>query len=198
MHDSSKVLIDLLRQGNEEAAEAIFDRYVSRLIALTRSRLSNRLQRRVDPEDVVQSAFRSFFRRAGAGDYDLSDPGNLWRLLTVITLNKLRRTAEYHSAEKRNFTAERTPDAAGEGVRWIESASGGPSPQAQIEVAEEIEVLSQGFSTEHVRILELRLQGYKLEEIATDRSCSERTVRRVLKQFRTRLEQRLVLLEATR
>ena len=195
MHDSSKILVEMLRVGNQDAAEAIFDRYVARLIALARSRLSARLSRRVDPEDVVQSAFRSFFRRAGAGDYDLSDPGDLWRLLTVITLNKLRRKAEYHSADKRNYAAERNPRVNDDGQDLFEAVSGGPSPQAELEVAEEIAVVTEGFSDEHVRMIELRLQGHKLEEIAEDLAVSERTVRRVLDRFRSRLEQRLAVLD---
>ena len=196
MHDSSRVLINLLRDGNEDAAAAVFDRYVSRLIGLTRNRLSAKLARRVDPEDVVQSAFRSFFRRAEAGEYELSESGNLWRLLAVITLNKLRRKAEYHSAAKRNYSTERQVENKDDSTPAFEAVSDGPSPEAQLEISEEIEVMTKGFSHEHQRVIELRLQGYKLEEIATDIDCSERTVRRVLDRFREQLESRLVDLES--
>src|ERR1700679_4129725 len=49
------------RAGDQQAATEMFHRYANRLILLARSRLSPRLSHRVDPEDVVQSAYRSFF-----------------------------------------------------------------------------------------------------------------------------------------
>lgn len=193
--DSSKVLVEMLQNGDREVAEAIFQRYVARLIALTRNRLSAKLGRRVDPEDIVQSAFRSFFRRAEAGDYEFDDPGDLWRLLTVITLNKLRRKAEYHSAAKRNFGAERHA-ARDEDVPRLEAVSHDPPPGIELETKEEIETLCRGFSQQHQRIVELRLQGYQQAEIAEDANCTERTVRRVMERFRNRLEERMAELEA--
>jgi RNA polymerase sigma-70 factor (ECF subfamily) len=159
--------------------------------------LSAKLRRRVDPEDVVQSAFRSFFRRAEDGDYHFADSGDLWRLLTVITLNKLRRKAEYHSAGKRDFGAERDMAKDDPDAPRFEAAARGPSPEAELEAAEEIEITTQGLTPEYKRLIELRLQGYNLDEIATEIDCSERTVRRVLERFRQTLEDRLAGLTAS-
>ena len=55
------------RDGNQEAAEALFRRYVERLLALARGRMTSWLARRVDAEDVVQSAYRTFFVGVLAG-----------------------------------------------------------------------------------------------------------------------------------
>ena len=60
-------LIERLRAGDPQAAEEIFNRYARRLIALASTRLDERMRRRVDPDDVVQSAMRSFYRRAADG-----------------------------------------------------------------------------------------------------------------------------------
>ncbi len=49
------------REGDQAAADALFRRYAERLIGLVRLRLSEKLARRVDPEDIVQSVYRSFF-----------------------------------------------------------------------------------------------------------------------------------------
>ena len=53
-------LLNRWREGDERAARALFQNYTARLIALVRSHLSEKLSRRLDPEDVVQSAYRSF------------------------------------------------------------------------------------------------------------------------------------------
>jgi hypothetical protein len=77
-------LLDRLKQGDETAAGELLDRYASRLIALAMSRIHGRLQRRIDPEDIVQSALGSFFRRAGDGCYQVADGDDLWPLRSTI------------------------------------------------------------------------------------------------------------------
>ena len=61
--DSFDDVITRLRDGDSEAATEIFHRFAARLIALARTRLDSRVRQKVDPEDVVQSVFRSFFIR---------------------------------------------------------------------------------------------------------------------------------------
>src|SRR5947209_331345 len=63
MAPEEKALIDLWRQGDEDAARKIVDRYIDRLLVLARRRISQRLAPRVDAEDIVQSVFRTFFGR---------------------------------------------------------------------------------------------------------------------------------------
>ena len=72
---SAHQLLERIREGDEQAATELFDRYVDRLIELARSRLSPKLARRLDPEDVVQSACRSFFRLARADRCELVSQG---------------------------------------------------------------------------------------------------------------------------
>lgn len=61
--ESAKLLRDW-QDGDERAASLLFERYVDRLLVLARNKLSPRMKRRIDPEDVVQSAYRSFFASA--------------------------------------------------------------------------------------------------------------------------------------
>src|SRR5438552_55665 len=91
-------LVAQWRAGNEQAAAQLFHRYALRLITLAHGRLSAKLAARVDPEDVVQSAYRSFFVGARNGRYALERSGDLWRLLVAITLHKVRRQVEVHTA----------------------------------------------------------------------------------------------------
>ena len=104
---SSLILFERLRGGDDEAAEAIFHRYFERLTALARSRLSPRLVRRADPEDVVMSVYRSFFVGVRAGRFALGRGGDLWRLLASIAKHKVLRQARHHTAARRSVDAER-------------------------------------------------------------------------------------------
>lgn len=184
-------LVDLYRQGDQEAARLLFARYVGRLTSLAQSRLSGKLARRLDAEDVVQSAYRSFFVGARDGRYELRESGDLWRLLAVITLNKLRRKVEHHTAGKRNVDHERHAGASDERPLYDDALTREPSPVEALAVVEEAELLTRGLTEEQKRMVELRLQGYLIEEIAVQTSRSERTVRRVLEKVKQDLEQRL-------
>src|SRR5262245_45198421 len=86
----------------EEAAREIFERFTRRLIGLARNWLQARLQHKIDPEDVVQSAYKSFFLRYG--DQALGAEGweGLWGLLTIITLRKCSDRVRYNRAERRD------------------------------------------------------------------------------------------------
>jgi len=184
------------RTGDQRAADALFERYTERLMAVARSRLSERLAPRVDPEDVVQSAFRSFFVGARDGRYALEQSGDLWRLLVAITLHKLRHQVERHTAGKRAIDREYTPVE-----RWQDGRDGRaaidprflaaePSPEEAAALADEVEHVMRRLDPLRRRMLELRLQGYLLDEIAVETDRSQRTVRRMLEQLKAYLEER--------
>src|SRR5580658_3450132 len=87
---SDRSLLVRLRGGQQDAATELYLRYAQRLRALVRSRCSPQLSRRLEPDDIVQSVFRRFFRRVLQGDYDVPPGEELWGLLLVIALNKIR------------------------------------------------------------------------------------------------------------
>ena len=62
-----------------------------------------------------------------------------------------------------------------------------PSPVEAIALAEELEQVMRRLEPLHRRMLELALQGYGVEEIASDTQRSERTVRRVLERVKEEL-----------
>ena len=99
---SDESLVRWIRTGSEAAAHKLYGRYVARLRALAQAKLSADLNRRVDAEDIVQSVFRRFFQAARQGHYDAPAGEDLWDLLLVITLNKVRSEKSYQRAAKRD------------------------------------------------------------------------------------------------
>ena len=192
--EETQQIVQRFREGDSRAADELFSRYVDRLLRLAQSRLSAKLGRRVDAEDIVQSAYRSFFSRAREGQFVLAASGDLWRLLAAITLNKLKGQAEYHAAGKRALSAEQSartvPDAPL--AEW-DGLAREPTPDAAVELIEQVEQLMSGLDPSQQRMLEMRLQGYQIEEIAAEVGRSERGVRRLLDKVKQRLvETRLV------
>jgi RNA polymerase sigma-70 factor (ECF subfamily) len=188
--DRSGALVTRWRAGDQQAAAELFHRYASRLVALARSRLSDKLAGRVDPEDVVQSVYRSFFADTREGRYELERGGDLWQLLVTITLHKLNDQVKHNLARKR--AASRQQNFGSEDSLLGMQAHVGsrkPSPLEAVALADELEKIMAGLEPAHRRMLERRLQGYNLEEIATELECSQRTVIRVLERIKKQLEQ---------
>ena len=189
--DESRLLIDQVRGGDSAAAREVFDRYVVRLLALVRSRLSSKLSRRIDPEDVVQSAYRSFFRRAASDEIVLQRAGDLWRLLAAFTINKLRSQLEFHSAERRGIDREANAAEA----THISQFSGDnlePTAEEAAMISDELEAIVESLPPKQRAILESRLQGQTVEQIANEMKCSQRTVRRLLATCQQVMERRLL------
>ena len=184
-------LLQQWRDGDEHAAAQIFERYVNRLCALARTRLSSQMQRRVEAEDVVQSAYRSFFRRAG-DHYVIEKQGDLWRLLAAITINKIRGQVEFHNARKRSVSSEESIRVDHSIVLFSpEQVTEDPSPEDAAMLVEELaNVLGQLDATQRT-IIELSMQNHEQEVIAEKVQRSERTVRRTIQQVRDELESRL-------
>jgi RNA polymerase sigma factor (sigma-70 family) len=190
MDDVSLHLLARWREGDQHAATELYERYAERLIALARSRLSAKLAARFDPEDVVQSACRSFFARARAGQFALQQSDDLWQLLVAITLHKLRRQVKHHQADKRAIDHEASAPTATETFGLpIQALARDPAPDEAAALTDVVEEIMRGSRPVDGRIIEMRLQGYTVEEIAAETRRSERTVWRVLEQLKQRLEQ---------
>ena len=176
---SNQDLLSAWREGNERAALVLVRRYMTRLTALARARLSRKLARRLDSEDIVMSAWRSFFAAAGRDQIAVPDDDNLWPLLVTMTLRKLARQAERHTASKRSVNEEVASES------WPEVVARDPTPDEAAMVTDEVESLMAALSQTDRDILNRRLQGEEHAAIAAATGCSERTVRRALQRART-------------
>jgi RNA polymerase sigma factor (sigma-70 family) len=186
----AKDLLALWRAGDQKAAEELYRSYASRLIALARSRLSAKLAQRIDPEDVVQSAYRSFFADSRDGRYELQCGTDLWHLLLTITLHKLQCQVQRHTAQKRAVDLERNFGSE-DSLHGIQAdvLAHEPSPVEAVALIDELEQLMRTLKPAQRQVVELRLQGYHLDEIAEKAACSLISVRRILDQVKRHLEQ---------
>jgi RNA polymerase sigma factor (sigma-70 family) len=188
--DPSIELLARFRTGDARAADELFSRYTSRLIAMARRRLSAQLARRVDAEDVVQSAYRCFCAAARDDQIVLHRSGDLWRLLAKITLHKLCKQVKHHTAAKRTVARDQTFGGDSSLMALGAAVARTPSPSEAVAVIEEVEQVLKGLSPHHRQMVELRLEGHLIEEIAHAADRSERLVRRVLDQVKDRLNRR--------
>jgi RNA polymerase sigma-70 factor (ECF subfamily) len=182
-------LLDRWRGGDHQAAGELFRLHAGRLIGLARSRLSAKLAVRIDAEDVVQSAYRSFFARAREGGFELHQGEDLWALLVAITLNKVHEQIRRNNAGKRTIAVEQSLEGdANSTTHPSQLQASDPSPLEAVAIVDQVEEVMRRLDPLRRRMLELRLQGYTLEEIAAETSLSRRTIRRFLTRVKEDLE----------
>lgn len=177
---ANRDLLTAWRNGSQQAAQILVRRYMARLCALARSRLSERLARRMDADDVVMSAWRSFFTAVDGSQIHAPHNDDLWPLLVTLTLRKLSRQTARHFADRRTVNAESSALTE----HWQEVVAREPTPAEAAVVTDELEQLMSGLSSADRQILERRLQGEDQAEIARALDRSERTVRRALQRIR--------------
>jgi RNA polymerase sigma factor (sigma-70 family) len=180
---SDHSLLGRFRRGSQDAATQLYLRYVHRLRALVRANCSTALTRRLEPEDIVQSVFRRFFRRVLQGDYDVPPGEELWGLFLVIALNKIRAEEVFHRAGKRDL---RLTIADGQADRLLASRPG-EDELAYATLQLTVEQGLERFPPQQRLMVELRIQGHEVAEIARQTGRSKRSVERALQEVRTKL-----------
>ena len=174
--EPDKVLLEHLGDGNQQAATEVFERYSSRLLATSKLRLSKLLQSRVDPEDIVQSTFKSFFRRASGGGYMAPESGDLFNLLIVIAMRKINAKAHYHQSASRDVRKTQAENT--------EQLAVNRDDQGLKELYLTLDDIFSHLNSVQRSIVTLRLEGYSVNEISDKSNRSKRTVERELQNFR--------------
>jgi RNA polymerase sigma factor (sigma-70 family) len=184
---SDRSLLERYRRGQDDAPTQLYLRYAERLRALAARSSSPGLSARVDPEDIVQSVFRTFFRRAAQGQYEIPEGEEIWKLLLVIALNKIRTLGEFHRAARRDM--RKTTSVEANDLPLASQSDQDPSALTilRLVIEEVLETLPPG----HRPIAEMRIEGYEMAEIAELTQRSKRTVERVLQEFRQRLDAKI-------
>ena len=182
--------IEGLRNGEAEAAQQIWERFLQRLIRLANKKLSAN-RGAADEEDLVQQAFAQFFRQVQEGRFpQLIDRDDLWQILAMLVD---RRAADQY---RRQHTQKAGVDRVQtESILMQESDQAGlaglpgldPTPELAAELTELLRIrLTSLKHPAYQQIALLKLQGFSNREIAEQLETSLRTVERRLEHIRTK------------
>lgn len=176
----------LIRDGDEEAAYELYQRYSGRLYALVRAKTGSKLAALAEPEDIVQSTFKSVLKRMQAGAYNAPAGSTLWNLLAVVATHKLSKKATHHSAQRRNVDRKVSLEGMEEGL----PPDGEQDPSETFEVCmhEALSLLRPADRD----VLTYRIEGYSVSEISERTGRSLRSVERSLQKMRERLATHLL------
>ncbi len=185
----SSTLTDKLKEGDDAAATLLFQRFGPWLQKAVDRKIGARLRRRVDTDDIMQSAFWSFFRRTSDGQYAFEHSGALCRMLLKIAENKIRKAADYHHRQRRDVDRELAADAAELQIsdrQWQDAA---------LQLADSIDEIAGIIDELEPRDAEFfrlkHFQGHSIGKIAAETGWSVATVKRVLNRVTQRVRQRV-------
>jgi RNA polymerase sigma-70 factor, ECF subfamily len=177
--DSS--LLRYVRDGQEAAAQELYERYASRLRKIVQQRYNRSFSSRFDPEDVVQSVFRVFYQRVHANHYEVPKTGEIWSLLFVIAVNKLHHQIAHHKAAKRNVLKTTAVERGDELSELCDDS------QSSLMLRMVVDEYLAGLKDDERAILGLRMTGHTVAEISEKTGRALRSVERILQKNRDEL-----------
>lgn len=188
--------IHQLRSGDEAAAEKIWTHYLSQLLRVARSRMGDLPRRVYDEEDAALSAFHLFTNRAQNNAFpQLDDRHDLWRLLVMITAQKVTAWRRRESAGKRGGGKVRGDSVLGASDQtdngFLQFVSDEPTPEFVIQAAEECDRLLDRLDEKQQKIALMRMEGFTNSEVASAAGMTERSIERKLEGIRRVWEKEL-------
>lgn len=187
-------LVRRWREGDHEAADELYGRYIRRMTRIIGRNLSPGQGRRLEPEDIAHSAFRTVFRRLRDGEFHFRDDSDLWKLLVTVSLNKARGSSRRNLAQKR--TIEREESLSRQTEHAIPLLQKEPSIGDVVAFRETLQLVLSELGSEDAEVLRLRLEGHNQAEMASQLGVTPRTVRRKMSDIRRLLKDLLLTEES--
>lgn len=172
-----------LAKSRDSFANEIFRTYSHRLLQLAMEHLAAEVQYKISPEDVVQSALKSFFRRTEKYSTSQLETDTLWGLLSIITIRKCRKWEAFFRCSKRDVRREEL------------ALNDSSTPRSEIPIeprgsdamiaTELIDLLLRQFTMRQQEMVLLRIQGLSVDQIALECQSSKRTVARTISKAKS-------------
>lgn len=181
--------------GSEAAVWELLDRYSSNILRTVRRHLPSALRSKVDSVDIVQSVWKSVLKK-GSNLEVLTCPESLLGYILAMAKRKVLETHRlYTELPKRDIRREAAqfdvlanPHEVRKGnIHGLPDKRAG-TPSAILRAQESWESARKRLGSAADLVLELRLKGHTLDEIAEHTRLSKSTIRRVLDQLAKSLE----------
>lgn len=168
---STAALLARVDDGDRAAFDALYGRYLSRVLQVARARIGPTLRRRLDSMDLVQTAFREALEHAG--DVKQRSEGMFVRWISAVVQNKIRNKLNYYHAERRDIGRE---EATGSDPS-LDAAAETPSALVEREDrwARLLECMDQLPENEREVLLMKRFENLSWDEIAAELGVPLRT-----------------------
>jgi RNA polymerase sigma-70 factor (ECF subfamily) len=174
------------RRGDENALEELARRYEPEVRIVARVLLGPALRPYLDSVDLVQSVHKSLMLGLRADKFDISCPEKLVALTVEMVRRKVGRHWRHLQRQKR------LDSGRSEGGDWpqlfvsLHSTETDPARAAQLK--DTVQHFYKSLDRTEQRLMEMRLQGFSSDEIATELGLSPIALRVRLSRLRQRLK----------
>lgn len=166
--------IERINAGDVEAAGAAFEALEGYVRIAVRRRLDRRIRARLDSRDVVQSAFADALLGILRGGWRFAGPAQLLGLLKRIATRKVVDRYRKHE------TSMRAEQPLGKTSPGELPATDQPGPIQEAEGREFRDRILRACPAPHREIIRLRMEGFRIGEIAERTGLHEGSVRRII------------------
>lgn len=193
-YQSLSDLINRLRDGQEEAFEAVFSKYFNRLVSLATRKMSGLNLVPRSGEDIALSAMKSFCLGLRENRIDLDNEKDIWGFLFLITVRKACGERRKILSKKRGFgqtvIAENFAATDDESGRIESVITDDSVPELALELAELADELVDFVASKPIyrEIIQMRMENYSIEEIAKKLDVVPHTVYYHLNMVKKRWE----------
>lgn len=175
-------LMEQVKEGSEDAVQKLLETYGGHILRTIRRRLNRRMRSQFDSADFCQAVWASFL----AGEQQIpsfTHERDLIGFLNSMATNKVVEECRRRLQGKR-YNAHRQGSQGDGGGRVTKN----PTASQIVSAQEQFSWLVRGDPTLYRRIVQLRVDGATLDEIAESTGVNERTVRRVIRRLGDRIQ----------
>jgi RNA polymerase sigma factor (sigma-70 family) len=182
--DSFEELVQRASLGSQEAVWTLLDRYSKNILRVVRRHLPAGIRSKVDSADIVQSVWKSLLRK-GARLEAGATPEQLIAYLAGMARLKVYETHRHFTTLKGDLRREQalghpaTPEESNENYREV-CDKRAQRPDVIVSARDNWERAIELSGDRGRQVVDLRLRGLTLTEIAEQLNISLSTVRRVL------------------
>lgn len=174
-------LLEKLCSGDAEAAERVFLAFEPYLRMVVRKKLPGRLRAKFDSIDVVQSVWADVLRGFSEAGWRFADEAHLRAFLVKLTRHR------FIDHLRRHRTAAARERSLGELVPENEPQSRLPSASEVVQANELLEQMLELCPPAHRDIVQLRMRGMAVAEIATRTGLHVGSVHRIFHDLACRV-----------
>jgi RNA polymerase sigma-70 factor (ECF subfamily) len=172
--DPLDTLLEQLTAGDADAAQQVFLAYEPYLRLVVRRMLPANLRSKFDSVDVVQSIWADLVHGFRESGWRFQDAAHLRAFLVKVTKNR------FLNRVRRHRTASRQEQPLTESGLENHAPAEDPRPSEIAEASELWDRLLALCPPNHRELLQLKRDGYSLDEIATRTGLHPSSVRRIL------------------
>lgn len=178
-------LLARARKGDQEALTQLMKQYESKVRLVARVLLGPALRPYLDSLDLVQSVHRSLLVGLRQDKFKLSTPDHLIALTLTMVRRKVARQWRHLQRQKRLDGGSHETGSLGDVLISLSGSQDDPSRIAQFN--DQVAHLCANLNEVERRLLEMRVQGYDLTEIAEELGLNDVALRVRLTRLRQRL-----------